>query len=136
MPIRVQNHGFLFSCVTPKFAAQNPLARSTVMWMAKSMNATNQNRGAMKRISVIATAKCTRQCANSGSPQPVFWSLPIAIQELCKTKSAMMCLKVRSNIHPASAATGTDEIGRNNKLTPRCRWLGQEGDGGVQRNFF
>ena len=30
-PISVQNHGCSFSCVTPKFAAQNPLARSTVM---------------------------------------------------------------------------------------------------------
>src|SRR5664279_2070787 len=77
--------------------------------MAKSITATNQNRGAMIRISVIATARCTRQCASSGSAQPFLWSLPIAIQEVCSTKSAMTCLRVRSSIHPTSAATGTDD---------------------------
>src|SRR3979411_1353857 len=79
------------------------------MWIAKSIRATNQNRGAMTRITAIATARCTRQCASSGSAHPVFWSLPIAIQELCRTKSAMMCLNVRTSIHPISAPTGTDD---------------------------
>src|SRR5713101_8198571 len=84
--------------------------------MAKSIRATNQNFGAMIRISVIATARCTRQWASSGNAQPVFWSLPIAIQEVCSTKSAMMCLNVRTSIHPISAPTGTDEdMGGNNK---------------------
>src|ERR1700716_2785693 len=84
--------------------------------MAKSIRATNQNRGATIRISAIATARCTRQCASSGSAHPVFWSLPIAIQEFCRTKSAMTCLTVSSSIHPISAPTGTDEdMGGNNK---------------------
>src|SRR4051794_5504325 len=84
--------------------------------MRKSTTATNQNRGAIIRISVMATARCTRQCASSGSAQPVFWSLPIAIQELCRTKSAMMCLIVRTSIHPTSASTGTeDDMGGNDK---------------------
>src|SRR5665213_2921763 len=77
--------------------------------MAKSTKARNQNRGAKIRISTIATAKCTRQCASSGSAHPVFWSLPIAIQEVCNTKSAMTCLKVRTSIHPIRAPTGTDD---------------------------
>src|ERR1700674_632843 len=93
----------------PNRDAQNPLARSTVMWIAKSIRATNQNRGAIIRISAIATARCTRQCANSGIAHPLFWSLPIAIQDVCRTKSAMMCLTVRTSIHPTSAPTGTDE---------------------------
>src|ERR1700716_3264462 len=79
------------------------------MWMRKSIMATNQNRGATIRISAIATAKCTRQWASSGSAQPVFWSLPIAIQEFCRTKSAITCLTVSSDIQPISAATGTDD---------------------------
>src|SRR3977135_4579212 len=79
------------------------------MWMRKSMMATNQNRGATIRISAVATARCTRQCASSGSAHPFFWSLPIAIQEFCSTKSAMTCLTVSSNIHPISAPTGTDK---------------------------
>src|SRR6476469_7087634 len=63
----------------------------------------------MIRISAIATARCTRQCASSGIAHPVFWSLPIAIHEVCSTKSAMMCLTVSSSIHPASASTGIDD---------------------------
>src|SRR6266481_1963243 len=55
--------------------------------MAKSIRATNQKRGAITRISAIATARCTRQCASSGSAQPVFWSLPIAIHELKDQKT-------------------------------------------------
>src|SRR3979411_3106501 len=87
--------------------------------MTKSMKATNQNFGATIRIKSNATARCTRQCANSGSPQPFFWSLPIASQEFCRKKSATMCLAVRSSIHPASAPTGIEEdIVGNNKLTP------------------
>src|SRR5229473_5219348 len=77
--------------------------------MAKSIRATNQNRGAIIRISTIATARCTRQCASSGSAQPFFWSLPTAIQEFCRKKSATTCLAVRSSIHPTSAPTGTDD---------------------------
>src|SRR3979490_1165959 len=77
--------------------------------MAKSIRATNQNRGATIRISTVATARCTRQCARSGSAHPVFWSLPIAIQDVCSTQSAMTCLTVSSNIHPTSAPTGTDD---------------------------
>src|ERR1700756_1068198 len=90
--------------------------------MAKSINATNQNRGATIRISTIATAKCTRQCASSGSAQPVFWSLPIAIQELWRTKSAMTCLTVSNSIQPISAATGTDDdMGGNDKADALAR---------------
>src|SRR6202521_1743507 len=100
----------------PNRDAQNPLARSTVMWIAKSIKATNQNRGAIIRISVVATARCTRQCASSGSAHPVFWSLPMAIQEFCRTKSATTCLTVRRTIHPISAPTGTDDdMGGNDK---------------------
>src|ERR1700688_3954873 len=100
----------------PNRDAQNPLARSTVMWIAKSIRATNQNRGAIIRISAIATARSTRQWASNGSAQPAFWSLPIAIQEVCTTKSAMMCFKVSRSIHPTSAATGTDDdMGGNDK---------------------
>ena len=73
------------------------------------MKATNQNFGAKIRMKINATARCTRQCASKGNAQPVFWSLPIAIQEFCRTKSAMMCLTVRSAIHPTSAPTGTVE---------------------------
>src|SRR5665647_3687261 len=138
-PINVQNQGCLFSWVMPKLAAQYPLARSTVMWMAKSINATNQNCGAMIRISAIATARCTRQWASSGSAQPCFWSLPIAIQEVCRTKSAMTCLRVSSSIHPISAPTGTDDdmVG-NNKADALTRTdLERHGQtGGLQRNFF
>src|ERR1700753_1167052 len=73
----------------------------------------------MIRISTSATARWTKQCASSGSAQPVFWSLPIAIQEFCSTKSAMTCLNVRTSIHPISAPTGTeDDIAGNDKLTP------------------
>ena len=43
--------------VTPNGGDESPLARSTVMWMAKSMKATNQNRGATIRISASATAR-------------------------------------------------------------------------------
>src|ERR1700761_6073979 len=89
--------------------------------MTKSMKARNQKRGAMMRISAIATAKWTRQCASSGSAHPVFWSLPIAIQEFCRTKSAMTCLKVRTSIHPTSVPTGTeDDIAGNNKADALC----------------
>src|SRR5512136_362736 len=92
------------------------------MWIAKSIRATNQNRGATIRISGIATARCTRQCASSGSAQPVFWSLPIAIQEFCRTKSATMCLAVSSSIQPTSAATGTDDdMGGNDKADALAR---------------
>src|SRR3954453_12716094 len=87
--------------------------------MKKSMKATNQNFGATIRISRNATPRGTRQWASSGSPQPVFWSLPIAIQEFCRKKSATMCLAVRSSIHPTSTPTGIEEdIVGNNKLTP------------------
>src|SRR3984957_15622390 len=40
----------------------------------------------------------------------------MAIQEFCRTKSAMRCLTVSSSIHPISAPTGTDDdMGGNNK---------------------
>src|SRR5712664_3204691 len=109
--------------------------------MAKSMRATNQNRGAMIRISVIATARCTRQCASSGSAQPVFWSLPIAIHEVCSMKSATMCLAVRSSSHPTSAPTGTDEdMAGNNRADALCSdgldWHQENWDVGCQRNFL
>src|SRR5215212_1343816 len=106
MPIRAQNHGCLFSCVTPKVAAQNPLARSMVIWMAKSITATNQKRGATMRISISATTKCTRQCASSGNTQPT------------------------------SAATGTaDDIGGNDKADALVELIGMaRAVGGVQRN--
>src|SRR5665647_3429910 len=98
--------------------------------MAKSITATNQNRGAMIRISAIATARCTRQCASSGSAHPVRWSLPIAIQEFCRTKSAMTCLTASSNIHPINAPTGTDDdMGGNDKTGALdgidLEWYGQ-----------
>src|ERR1700753_4149555 len=84
--------------------------------MAKSIKATNQKRGAMIRIAASATARWTRQCARNGSPHPVFWSLPSAIQEVCRTKSAMTCLTVSTSIHPTSAPTGTDDdMGGNDK---------------------
>src|SRR5450756_1097977 len=100
--------------------------------MAKSISATNQNRGATIRISVIATARCTRQCAKSGSAHPVLWSLPIAIHAVCRTKSAMTCLTVSSSIHPISAATGTDDdMGGNDKAGALAgtdlEWHGQNG---------
>ena len=60
------------SGVTPKFETQNPLARSMVMWIAKSISATNQNRGATIRINVMATTRCIRQCTSNGSAQPFF----------------------------------------------------------------
>src|SRR3979409_1008478 len=103
--------------------------------MAKSISATNQNRGATIRISAIATARCTRQCASSGNAQPVFWSLPIAIQEVCSTKSAMTCFSVRSNIHPTSAPTGTDDdMEGNNKADALCWGLAKNRNLGSQRN--
>src|SRR5580692_12025562 len=84
--------------------------------MAKSIRATNQNCGATIRISAIATARCTRQWAKSGSAHPVLWSLPMAIQEVCRTKSAMTCLTVSSSIHPINTPTGTeDDMGGNDK---------------------
>src|ERR1700733_13732409 len=89
--------------------------------MAKSIKATNQKRGAIIRINAIATARCTRQCASSGNAHPVFWSLPSAIQEFCRTKSAMTCLTVRTSIHPTSPPTGTDDdIEGNNKADALC----------------
>src|SRR5215218_726615 len=107
--------------------------------MAKSISATNQNRGAITRIIAIATPRCTRQCASSGIAQPLFWSLPIAIQEFCSTKSAMTCLTVRTSIHPISAPTGTDDdIAGNNKADALC-WdcdAAQNGEAGCQLNFF
>src|SRR5438045_7481916 len=40
----------------------------------------------------------------------------MAIHELCRTKSAMMCLIVRTSIHPTSASTGTeDDMWENDK---------------------
>src|ERR1700730_221942 len=101
--------------------------------MAKSIRATNQNLGAMIRISVIATARCTRQWASSGNAQPVFWSLPIAIQEVCSTKSAMMCLKVRSSIHATSAATGTDDDMEGNDKANVLAGTGRERRGRNRR---
>src|SRR3954464_15286662 len=81
------------------------------------MKATNQNFGAITRISSSEVARCTRQCASSGNAHPVFWSLPSAIQVFCRKKSATMCLKVRTNIHPTSAPTATeDDMGGNDKL--------------------
>src|SRR5712671_3081421 len=99
--------------------------------MAKSMKATNQNRGATTTISNNDVTRCTRQCASSGSAQPVFWSLPIAIQEFCSMKSAMTCFTVRSSIHPTSAPTGTeDDIEGNNKADALCwDWRGGEKTG-------
>src|SRR5471032_1374171 len=83
------------------------------------MTATNQNFGAMIRISSIDTARWTRQCASSGNAQPVFWSLPSAIQEFCRKKSAMMCLTVRTRNHPTSGQTTIDDdMAGNDKLTP------------------
>src|ERR1700738_3907289 len=93
----------------------------------------------MIRISTIATARCTRQCANSGSSHPVFWSLPIAIQEVCRTKSAMTCLTVRTSIHPTSKPTGTDaDMGGNHKAEALIGTdLERHGQNGrLQRNFF
>src|SRR3954447_14677888 len=88
-------------------------------WITKSTTATNQNFGAMSRISSIDTARWTRQCANSGSAQPVFWSLPSAIQVFCRKKSATICLKVSTSIHPTSGPIATDEdMAGNDKLTP------------------
>src|SRR5664279_1011824 len=106
--------------------------------MAKSISATSQNRGATIRISSVATARCTRQCARSGSAHPVFSSLPIAIQEVCSTKSAITCLTVSSNIHPASAPTGTDDdMAGNDKADALVGSNRKEQKiGGVQRNFF
>src|ERR1043166_9082337 len=87
--------------------------------MTKSTKATNHNFGAMMRIKASATARCTRQCASSGNAQPVFWSLPSAIQVFCRKKSATICLKVRTSIHPTSAPTATeDDMGGNDKLSP------------------
>src|SRR6266404_5895885 len=68
-----------------------------------------KSRGAIIRISTIATARCTRQCASNGSAQPLFWSLPTAIHLFCRKKSATTCLAVRSSIHPTRAPTGTDD---------------------------
>src|SRR6266702_3718466 len=102
------------------------------------MKATNQNRGATTMIKSSDVARCTRQCASSGSPQPFFWSLPIAIQEFCSMKSAMMCFTVRSNIHPTSAATGTDDdMEGNNKQTPFAGTdeVAENRGLGCQRNF-
>src|SRR3954454_20206170 len=95
--------------------------------MAKSIKATNQNRGATTMINNSDVTRCTEQCASSGIAQPVFWSLPIAIQEFCSMKSAMMCFTVRSSIHPTSAPTGTDDDKEgNNKADALCwgltRW--------------
>src|ERR1700709_724043 len=88
-------------------------------WIAKSIKATNQNFGAMIRISSIDTARWTRQCANRGSAQPVFRSLPNAIQVFCRKKSATICLAVRTSIHPTSGPTTTDDaMEGNDKLTP------------------
>src|SRR5436305_3429722 len=76
----------------------------------------NQNFGAMIRINSVDTARWTRQCASSGSAQPVFWSLPRAIQVFCRKKSATICLKVRTSIQPTSAPTATDDdMGGNDK---------------------
>src|SRR5438445_5504530 len=114
MPISHQNHWC--SMVTLKVETQRPLARSMVMWIAKSIKATNQNRGATIRINSNATARCIRQCTSSGSAQPFFWSLPWAIQEFCSRKSAMMCLTVKSSIQPINRPTGTDDdMGGNDK---------------------
>src|SRR5258706_12136811 len=93
----------------------------------------------MTRSSAVATARCTRQCASNGSAHPVFWSLPIAIQEFCRTKSAMMCLTVRTSIHPTSAPTGTDaDMGGNDKAETLIGTdLERHGQNGrLQRNFF
>src|SRR5882757_3183623 len=108
--------------------------------MKKSIKATNQNRGETTTISNSAVTRCTRQCASNGNAQPVFWSLPIAIQEFCSMKSAMMCFAVRSSIHPTSAPTGTcDDIEGNNKADALCwgltRWQ-KTGGLGCQRNFL
>src|SRR4029078_8335121 len=51
--------------------------------------------------------------------------LPIAIQEFCSMKSATMCFTVRSNIHPTSAPTATDDDMEGNKadaLLGLTRW--------------
>src|SRR5882762_8794895 len=106
--------------------------------MTKSITATNQNRGAMIRISVIATARCTRQCASSGIAQPVFWSLPMAIQEVCRTKSAMTCLTVSTNIHPIRTPTGTDEDmeGNDNANVLAGTDLNGTGNGRLWCHFF
>src|SRR5258708_40215599 len=107
--------------------------------MTKSISATNQNRGAIIRISAVATARCTRQCASNGSAHPRFWSLPIAIQEFCRTKSAMICLSVRRSIHPTSRPTGTDaDMGGNDKAEALAGTdLERHGQNGrLQRNLF
>src|SRR5215813_12664610 len=120
-----------------KWEEQSPLARSTVMWMTKSTAAMNQNFGAMITISTRATAKWIRQWTKSGSAQPFFWSLPWAIQAVCRTKSAMMCLTVKSSIQPTSRPTGTDDdmAGSDKLTTSRETWDRTRG-GGVQRNSF
>src|SRR6185312_16308231 len=95
--------------------------------------ATSQNLGATARISTSATARCTRQWASSGNAQPVFWSLPIAIQEFCSMKSATMCFTVRSSIHPTSAPTATDDdMEGNNKADALCWGLTRWQETGVQ----
>ena len=48
--------------------------------------------------------------------------MPIAIQEFCSTKSAMMCLTVSSTIHPISAPTGTDDDMAGNNKADALRW--------------
>src|SRR5882757_8602884 len=91
----------------------------------------------MIRISSIDTARWIRQCARSGSAQPVFRSLPNAIQVFCRKKSATICLKVRTSIHPTSAPTATDDdMGGNDKLTPFAKTDNktQDQNSGVQCN--
>src|SRR6185312_10384528 len=96
--------------------------------MTKSMKATNQNLGATIRINTKATARCIRQWTNRGKAHPFFWSLPWAIQAFCSTKSAMMCLKVKSSIQPTNRPTGIDDdMGGNDKLTTSQN-LGPHGD--------
>src|SRR5580698_3990493 len=94
----------------------------------------------MIRISGGDTARCTRQCASSGSAHPVFWSLASAIQEVCRTKSAMTCLKVSSSIQPISAPTGTDDDMEGNDKAGALDWYecetARQIGVGVSANFF
>src|SRR5437764_3606111 len=61
----------------------------------------------------------------------------MAIHELCRTKSAMMCLIVRTSIHPTSASTGTeDDMWGNDKADALAGTVWSRTDGGVGRNLF
>ena len=116
-PIRVQNQGCARS--TPKLAETRPLARSIVMWIDEvdqrhEPEFRRDDQDQRQRDRKVNQAVHQERQGPAG-----FWSLPCAIQAVWRTKSAMMCLKVSSNIQPMSASTGTaDDRGGNDKATP------------------